>query len=317
MSMINSGTTRRRRSTDDARRAAVLSAVGAERSRGLAGGRRLQQGRPRSSASQTQGERSALSEERLTRAAVSLLIERGIAGMTLSALGKRAGCSRGLISHHFGSKAGLLLHVHDSVADAWLRRVQGAIGASTGAEALERLTDALVAFMRERPDELRAMYLLRYASIDPSAECRASVARANHAHIRALAVWINDGQERGEFVTNLDAELAAKLFAGAIDGVLYRWLVNPETPLAEVQALMRELPRLTLQGTALASASINPTHRRLPSPRALVERAIARLLESLRSAFPIAQLLRALERLQDTPLKRGTPFTAARHHVSS
>jgi hypothetical protein len=80
---------------------------------------------------------------------------------------------------------------------------------------------------------------------------------------------------------------------------------------------MRELPRLTLQGTALASASINPTHRRLPSPRPLVERAIARLLESLRSAFPIAQLLRAFEQLQDTPLKRGTPFTAARHHVSS
>ena len=175
----------------------------------------------------------------MTDAAVELLVEHGIAGMTLAGIGKRAGYSRGLVTHRFGSKAGLLGHVHDSVAADWLRRVQTVVGESTGITALQRVTDALVGFMTEEPDELRAMYLLRYASIDPSAEYRANVARVNKAHIRALAAWIEDGQEAGEIVQNIDARLAAELFASAIDGLLYRWMVTPDLPVRELQELLR------------------------------------------------------------------------------
>ncbi len=193
----------------------------------------------RTGKSRTQGERTALSEEAMTSAAVSLLVERGIAGMTLAEIGRRSGYSRGLVSHHFGSKAGLLAHVHDSIASEWLRRVQEVVGASTGIVALQRVTDALLRFMLEEPNELRAMYLLRYASIDPSAEYRANVARVNRAHIRALAQWVEEGQQSGEIVKDTDAQLAAELLASSIDGLLYRWLVNPAIPVREVQALLR------------------------------------------------------------------------------
>ena len=182
----------------------------------------------------------------MTDAAVSLLVERGIAGMTLSEIGKRSGYSRGLVTHHFGSKAGLLAHVHDSVAAEWLRRVQELVGESTGVEALQRVTDALLNFMIEEPNELRAMYLLRYASIDPSAEYRANVARVNRAHIRALAAWVEEGQGNGEIITDIDPRLAAELFASAIDGLLYRWLVSPDIPIAELQAILRRSVRQSL-----------------------------------------------------------------------
>lgn len=172
-------------------------------------------------------------------AAVKLLVERGIAGMTLAGIGERAGYSRGLVTHRFGSKAGLLAHVHDSVAAEWLRRVQTVVAGATGIVALQRVTEALYQFIVEEPEELRAMYLLRYASIDPSAEYRANVAKVNRAHIRAISAWIEEGKALGEIAGDVDAALAAELFASVVDGLLYRWLVNPDIPVQALHELLR------------------------------------------------------------------------------
>ncbi|WAS95235.1 TetR/AcrR family transcriptional regulator [Nannocystis punicea] len=180
-----------------------------------------------------------MSEQSMTEAAVSLLVERGIAGTTLAGIGERSGYSRGLVTHRFGSKAGLLAHVHDSIAAEWLRRVQAVVGRATGVAALQRVTDALYKFIVDEPKGLRAMYLLRYASIDPSAEYRANVAKLNKAHVRALKRWIEEGQAHGEIAVEVDPGLAAELFASVVDGLLYRWLVNPDIPVKELHGLMR------------------------------------------------------------------------------
>lgn len=191
-----------------------------------------------------QVDRTALSDKLMTEAAVGLLVERGIAGTTLASIGQRSGYSRGLVTHRFGSKARLLAHVHDSVAAEWLRRVQARIDDTTGIEALQRVIDTLYEFMVEQPKELRAMYLLRYASIDPGAEYRANVAKVNRAHIRALQGLIEEGKSNGSILAAVDARLAAELFASVVDGLLYRWLVNPDIPVKELHDLVRDhLPR--------------------------------------------------------------------------
>ena len=56
----------------------------------------------------TQAERTALAESSMIMAAIDLLNSVGIQGTTLVAIGERSGYSRGLASHHFGSKSGLL-----------------------------------------------------------------------------------------------------------------------------------------------------------------------------------------------------------------
>lgn len=187
----------------------------------------------------TQEERTATSEQLMTDAAISLLVERGIAGTTLAGIGERSGYSRGLVTHRFGSKAGLLAHVHDSVADQWRAHVETAVGRATGVTALQRVTDALYSFIVDQPNALRAMYLLRYASIDPSAEYRANVAKLNRAHIRALRGFIEEGKALGDIAAAVDPTLAAELFASAVDGLLYRWLVNPDIPVQQLYSLMR------------------------------------------------------------------------------
>jgi AcrR family transcriptional regulator len=187
----------------------------------------------------TQEERTALSDRLLVGAAISLLIERGIEGTTLAAIGERAGYSRGLVTHRFGSKARLLAYVHDSVAVHWLQHVQEQVGEAIGIEALERVTDALDIFIAEEPDEIRAMYLLRYASIDPASEYRANVAKVHHAQRRDAQRWLEAGQAAGAVSPALDAALAAELFCATADGLIYRWLVSPALPMKALHDELR------------------------------------------------------------------------------
>lgn len=52
----------------------------------------------------TQAQRRAESRVRLIQAAIRLLGSHGYAGTSLVEIGKAAGLSRGLVSHHFGSR---------------------------------------------------------------------------------------------------------------------------------------------------------------------------------------------------------------------
>ena len=182
----------------------------------------------------TQEERTTLSDQCMMDAAIALLVESGIVGTTLAAIGDRSGYSRGLVTHRFGSKAGLLAQVHDTVAAEWILRVKLAVGGRSGVAALECVVDALYSFIEERPDNIRAMYLLRYASIDPGSEYRANVAKVARAQRRDVQGWIEVGQAEGSIRNDVVPLLAAELFCASVDGLLYRWLVNPKLPVGEL-----------------------------------------------------------------------------------
>lgn len=191
-------------------------------------------------ARRTQEERTALSDQRMTDAAVALIVERGIAAATLAAIGERAGYSRGLVTHRFGTKAKLLAHLHDTFVDDWISRVQEAVGEHSGVEALRRVVDALYGFIKESPDEMRAMYLLRYASIDPGAQFRTNIAKAHKAQRRDVQRWIEGGQKAGTVARRVDAALASELFCATVDGLIYRWLVNPKIASRELHELLKQ-----------------------------------------------------------------------------
>jgi AcrR family transcriptional regulator len=195
-----------------------------------------------------QEDRTALSDRLLKEAAVSLLNERGLAGTTLAAIGQHAGYSRGLVTHRFGTKAGLFAHVHDTVAAEWIARVQAAVGDHIGVPALHQAIEALHGFIRDEPDDIRAMYLLRYASIDPSAEYRANVAKVHRAQHRDVQVWIERAQTDGGIDTSIDSNLAAELFCAALDGLLYRWLVTPTIPIDGLHEQLHGVVRQALGG---------------------------------------------------------------------
>jgi AcrR family transcriptional regulator len=192
----------------------------------------------------TQEQRTAQSDKRMQEAAISLIVEKGIAGTTLAAIGERSGYSRGLVTHRFGSKAGLLAYVHNMAVSDWISRVQAAVGDRSGAEALRRAVGALYGFIVQEPEEIRAMYLLRYSSIDAGSGVKTSVAKALLAQRRDVQRWIEIGQESGMVNQRVQPALAAELFCAAIDGLIYRWLVNPKLPVQDLRDLLqREVER--------------------------------------------------------------------------
>src|SRR5260370_39403706 len=96
-----------------------------------------------------QQDRTAQSDERMTRAAIHLLVDKGIAGTTLAAIGANAGYSRGLVTHRFGSKSGLLAHVVGYLSAEWRQRLHAARAERKGPPALHSAVEALAALIVE------------------------------------------------------------------------------------------------------------------------------------------------------------------------
>ena len=111
-----------------------------------------------------QTDRTELSERKLIEAAIKLLVTTGIHNTTLEEVGLLAGYSRGLSTYRFGSKPGLFARVLTMASNDWMSRVQAAVGNRVGSDALIAATDAAHAFIRDRTDHVRAMYLLWFLS---------------------------------------------------------------------------------------------------------------------------------------------------------
>ena len=87
-------------------------------------------------ARRTQGERSAQTRERLVRATLDELTERGYAGLTTAAIADRAWVSRGALTHHFESKEELVARAVEHL----LAEATGEIRDLAGRVAQDRLS---------------------------------------------------------------------------------------------------------------------------------------------------------------------------------
>jgi AcrR family transcriptional regulator len=185
-----------------------------------------------------QADRSALSDRRLTEAAIELLVRLGIEGTTLQAVGEQAGYSRALATHRFGSKAGLFGQVLKVANTEWLERLQKAVGTKVGVKSLCAVTNATEKFIRERPNVVRVMYMLWFQSIDPAAAFHPNIAAVHRAQRRDVENWVRAGQKAGEIDPAVNSRRVAEQYCATMVGIAYQWLANADMPLA---AMYREL----------------------------------------------------------------------------
>lgn len=202
-----------------------------------------------------QADRVALSDRRLMDAAIELIVKVGINGTTLQAVGELAGYSRGLATHRFGSKAGLFCKVLQEASVDWLDRVQVAVGERVGVDALMAATDAAEVFIRERPEEVRAMYLLWFLSIDPSADYKSNIAIVHKAQRRDVAQWVKAGQTAGTVDPDLDPMRVAEQYAASMAGIIYQWLANSKMPLSSMFRQLKADLKIRLDNKASPETS--------------------------------------------------------------
>ena len=179
----------------------------------------------------TQAERTALAETKMVLAAIDLLNTVGIKGTTLVAIGEKSGYSRGLATHHFGSKAGLFRTVLKRLSGAWSKKLDERLAGKTGLEAVEIAIDTHLEHVLAHPEYIRVQYLLWGAAIDPSSEFKLNVAEFMQIQRESVTGWIRDGQAAGEIRPELDPDRLAEQYYGALIGITKQWQVSPDFDL--------------------------------------------------------------------------------------
>jgi AcrR family transcriptional regulator len=188
----------------------------------------------------TQAERSALAEARMIDAAIELLNTVGIEGATLKAIGEKAGYSRGLATHHFGTKAGLFRKLLREVTASWVRTLQGTVGGKTGIDALLAASDAHLHHVFRHPDHLRAMYILWFGSLDPGSGFKPNLAAFMRLQRESMANWVRGGQQRGEIRADIDPQCAGEQLYASLIGINHQWLVDPTLDLGRAYREMKQ-----------------------------------------------------------------------------
>lgn len=91
---------------------------------------------------------------RIRHAALRLFAHHGVEGTSMRAIAEEASVTVGLITHHYGSKAGLHREVDAAVADDFAAAIASVPAEGTARDVTLRRDAAVAEMLRARPDVL-------------------------------------------------------------------------------------------------------------------------------------------------------------------
>jgi AcrR family transcriptional regulator len=183
---------------------------------------------------QTQAERRRRSEGRIINAALEVIAERGVTRMTLAEVGERAGYSRGLPAHLFGTKSNLLCEcMRRMYADHWMTRLPEA-GPDAGLKDLEAVAKRWFHELETRIAFTRAYYaLIQEANCegvnDHWPELCLVVREVVTGGQQRYADYIRAAMAKGEARADLDPDMEAAILHTTMRGVGLQWLIQPDS----------------------------------------------------------------------------------------
>lgn len=172
----------------------------------------------------TQAERREHTETALVAAAAEIVVESGVRALTLARVGERAGYSRGIVTHHFGSKQGLV--------DALTRSVQG--GFVPGLTEMEPGLERLLALVDGYLHALTALgtanraFLLLWAEAATASELAGPFRDRDRGFRADLRVDVEAGLAAGEIRADADPEAVAVAVVGQLRGIGMQRMLDPE-----------------------------------------------------------------------------------------
>lgn len=173
----------------------------------------------------TQAQRRADSERRLIAAAREVLARKGWVGMTLAEVGSVAGVSRGLASHHFGTKSGLLraltLHINESFDEA----MRVAPPPKPGLGAVIGYVNVYLGRPDPKWTTTRTLLILMAEALMENSENAKVLATYMTRMYQYLEQNIRLGIEAGEIHRELSPAIGAEMVIGLLRGVMLQRLV--------------------------------------------------------------------------------------------
>ncbi len=195
----------------------------------------------------TQAQRSAESRTKLMLAAAELIAEKGLGGVTLAEVGERAGYSRGIANHHFGTKAALIAELVDRVEREFIEATAPASSLEVSVEELVEIASVFTGMLADLPSVHRA-FLVLWATAVADEELRPRMARSDEAFRNTVEEIIERGQSRGEIDSTVGASGYAVGFLGQLRGIALQLLLAPElVDLGAARQSMEQSLRRSLQ----------------------------------------------------------------------
>ncbi|GAA4847699.1 TetR/AcrR family transcriptional regulator [Actinomycetospora corticicola] len=183
----------------------------------------------------TQQERRETTERALLTATADLVVESGLRSVTLAEVGRRAGYSRGIVTHHYGSKQAL---VEALVKASQAGFVPGVDEVEPGLERVLVLVEGYLGAVGGIGSLSRAFLVLWAESVaDPDL---GPVFRERDALFRADIVGdLEAGRDAGDVRGDVEPAVVAAIVVAELRGLALQYLVAPDSidPVAAGRAL--------------------------------------------------------------------------------
>ncbi|MBI0293391.1 TetR family transcriptional regulator [Streptomyces sp. PRKS01-29] len=173
----------------------------------------------------TQQERRAQAEAALLDAAAELVVEHGVRSLTLARVGERAGYSRGIVTHHFGSKQALIERLARATQTGF---VPGLADLPPGLDRLLRLIDGYVGASGAAGTMNRA-FLLLWAEAATASELAPIFRERDEAFRSDLRADVTAGIADGDVRPDVDPTDVAIAVVGQLRGIGLQCLLDPHT----------------------------------------------------------------------------------------
>lgn len=179
----------------------------------------------------TQGERSMAAENALLDATETLIARRGVDQTSLADVGSEAGYSRGLVNHHFGSKAALIDRVAHRIQMDFLWSMREANGVP-----LENLIDVYLSMLMDNVDTSRSYFVIWGAAIPAESPLRKAIVNNDRLFREGVETLLREGQAEGTVAPHVDPTATAIVIVGMLRGVAAQFLIDP--PVVPVDSVI-------------------------------------------------------------------------------
>ncbi len=163
----------------------------------------------------TQAERRAEAEFRVLEATKQVIAERGVGAVTFATIGAQAGYSRGIVTHHFGDRRGLM----QTLARSLQNLVPAAPPDLPGRERLLAQVDLYLTTLQQRRQDTRVFSMLWAEAIAGDADLQPIFTECDIEFRAGLARSIRLGIDDGTISPALDPDATAMAIVGTLRGI--------------------------------------------------------------------------------------------------
>ncbi|AGB25728.1 transcriptional regulator [Mycobacterium sp. JS623] len=199
----------------------------------------------------TQEQRRIEAERRLVRAAAELVAEVGPARVTLANVGERAGYSRGLATHHFGSKGALMQRLVETVTSQFRDAIAEKSQSDSPIDQLRQLVDFYFRVVADlQPVNRARLVLWADAVAGPSEDVRPQMISADREFREEIEKRIQLAVSAGEVTGLVDPNGMATVIVAMLRGVALQRVLDDQVDLVAARREVEELlaSRLGLGG---------------------------------------------------------------------